>query len=94
MTITAETFVRDKPEFESAGEALVTATIALAAPRVSADQYGDAYDDAHTLMTAHLLWDSPFGASMRRDGGTDAESPYVTELKALRLERVPRMMVL
>jgi len=94
MTITAESFFRDRPEFESAGEALVATTIALAALRVSAEQYGDAYDDALSLMTAHLLWDSPFGASMRRDGGDDAQGPYATELGKLRLERVPRMLVL
>jgi hypothetical protein len=94
MAFNAATFIRERPEFASAGAQLVTSTSLLAAKRVSAAEYGDAYDNALALMTAHLLWDSPFGASMRRDGGAAAASPYLTELANLRVERVPRILVL
>lgn len=95
MAITVEAFVRARPEFESAGEALVAETLAQAAVRISSDSWGTGYDNAHSLMTAHLLWTSPFGASMRLDGASDAgRSRYLEEFERLRLERIPRMMVL
>lgn len=94
MALDAPTFIRQRPEFESAGTSLVRDAIADAALRVSLDEFGTRYDDALSLMAAHLLWDSPFGASMRRDGGQDAASPYLVELRALTRENVPRMAVL
>lgn len=95
MALLTATFIRERPEFGSAGTQLVTSTIADARLRVSAAEYGDAYDDALSLMTAHLLWESPFGCSMRLDGGgADNESRYLKELRHLKLERVPRMGVL
>jgi hypothetical protein len=94
MALTPAIFIRDRPEFRSAGTQMVASMMVDAAKRVSAAEYGDSYDQALALMTAHLLWDSPFGASMRRDGGADAASPYLTELANLRLERVPRILVL
>jgi Protein of unknown function (DUF4054) len=94
MALTATSFISDRPEFASAGVKLVASTMADARLRVSAAEYVGAYDDALSLMTAHLLWDSPFGASMRRDGGQDAASPYWTELAKLKLERIPRIGVL
>lgn len=95
MALDAVKFIRERKEFESAGPELVTSTIADARLRVSADEYGAAYEDALSLMTAHLLWESPFGVSMRLDGGSDhTESRYSLELRHLKLERVPRMAVL
>jgi hypothetical protein len=95
MALTAATFMQERPEFESAGTQLVVATMADAALRVSAAEFGAKYDDALSLMTAHLLWTSPFGCSMRLDGGGDDNtSRYLTELRALTRENVPRMAVL
>ena len=74
---------------------LVKSALDQAAPRVDVAVWGNAYDVAHSLMTAHLLWSSPFGASMRLDGDTAAgRSRYLEEFERLRLERVPRMLVL
>jgi len=95
MAVTSASFVRDRPEFATASPQLITSTLAVASLRVSATEYGDAYDAALSLVTAHLLWESPFGASMRLDGGgEDNESRYLKELRLLRLERIPRMAVL
>jgi len=88
-------FRTNYPEFNSASDSLVTAKLADAALRVNSDAFGTSYDMAHGLMTAHLLWSSPFGASMRRDGGNDDEdSRYRLEFGRLRLEVVPRVVVL
>ncbi len=95
MTVTATSFMRDRKEFASAGPQLVTSTLAEAATRISAAEWGTAYDTAHSLMTAHLLWSSPFGSSMRLEGGSEAsKSRYLEEFERLRLERIPRIMVL
>ena len=93
MPLTTASFMRERKEFASAGPQLVTSTIAEARLRVSEAEYGDGYDHALSLKTAELLWDSPFGVSMRLDGGKNAENPYRAELKALSRERVPRIAV-
>lgn len=94
MAVTTTSFQLERPEFQPAGAELIAANIALALQRVSADEFGDAYDQAVSLMTAHLLWSSPYGVAMRRDGGEDAESPYLTEFLALRRERIPSILVI
>lgn len=95
MAVTAETFMRARQEFVPAGEALVAETLAEAATRLSSESWGNSYDNALSLMTAHLLWSSPFGAGMRLDGGGEATtSRYLQELERLRVERIPRIMVL
>lgn len=95
MTVTAESFVRERPEFESAGEALVKAALDEAALELDATAWGSTYDTAHSLLTAHKLWSSPFGVSMRLDGGNDQDaSRYSAQLATLQVKRIPRIMVL
>ena len=95
MALTASAFLMLRPEFAAAGPSMVNATMLDAAKRVSAVEYGSSYDNALALMTAHLLWESPFGASMRLEGGGEAtESRYLKEFRALTRESVPRMGVL
>lgn len=77
------------PEFSSASDGLVTATLADAALRVDDDAFGTSYDMAHGLMAAHLLWASPFGSGMRLDGDTEADSSrYLVEFRRLTREKV------
>ncbi len=92
---TAE-FLRRFPEFESAGEQLVTSNLAEAAARISGGEFpGTTSDVALGYLAAHLLWSSPFGASMRLDSaGEELTSRYWAEFERLRLERVPRIIVL
>ena len=94
MASPAATFMRERREFESAGTELIVSTMALARQRISAAEYGDAYEQVVSLKTAQLLWESPFGVSMRLDGGQDTPSKYERELGLLKLERIPRMAVL
>lgn len=84
-----------RPEFSSAGTQLVAAAIAEAAREIDAGAWGNVYDTALSLLTAHKLWSSPFGASMRLDGaGEDDSSRYSAQLATLRLARIPRITVL
>ena len=94
--MTAAEFLRRFKEFEAAGPSLVTSALAEASARVDAGAFTTATREiACAYYAAHLLWSSPFGASMRLDGaGEELTSPYLGEFERLRLERVPRILVL
>lgn len=94
--MTPAEFLLRFPEFASAGTALVTANIAEAAARISGGEFPGATSDvAIGYLAAHLLWVSPFGSSMRLDSaGEELTSRYWAEFERLRLERVPRIIVL
>lgn len=79
------------PEFKQTGDADVQIKLAEAARRISSDAFGDRYDDAHGLMAAHLLWISPFGATMRLDGDAGG-SRYAAEFAELRSETVTSIL--
>lgn len=92
MTFAA--FIIAYPEFAPAGRSIIEAKLAEAAGRVSEEAFGSNYDTAHGLLTAHLLWISPHGATMRKDGdGNQIESRYAIEFAELRQEVVPSMLV-
>lgn len=89
------TFLRQRPEFETAPHGMVVGALAEAAIRTSAADWGTAYETALAYTAADILWTSPYGVAMRLDGGDTAEvSRYRTKLAAMRLERIPRVMVL
>lgn len=94
--MTSAEFLRRFPEFQSAGVQLVVEKLTEAAARLSAEAFtAPSLDVAQGYLAAHLLWSSPFGASMRLDGaGEELTSPYWAEFERLRMERVPRVMVL
>jgi hypothetical protein len=94
--VTSAEFLRRFPEFDSAGPSLVVAKLTEASARLSGDAFvTPSLDLAQGYLAAHLLWSSPFGASMRLDGaGEELASPYWGEFERLRLERVPRVIVL
>ena len=95
MPVTPTQFMRERPEFAPAGAALVATALAEATAELSADAWGANYDTAVSLRAAHKLWSSPWGAALRLDGGGDQEtSRFSEQLAALRVARVPRMIVL
>lgn len=89
-------FFQRFPEFQGASTQLVVAKLAEASARISSGEFpGTTSDVAVGYLAAHLLWSSPFGASMRLDGaGEEVSSRYWAEFERLRLERVPRVIVL
>jgi hypothetical protein len=92
---TASKFVYERPEFQGAGAHLVTAAMDEAARELSEADWGNVYYTALSLLTAHKLWASPFGSSMRLEGGGEEKgSRYLTQLGELQVKRIPRIMVL
>jgi hypothetical protein len=89
-------FLRRYPEFAAAGAALIVAAIAEASGRIAGESFPSTTKSAAVgYYAAHLLWSSPFGVTMRLDGaGEELTSPYLGEFERLRLERVPRIVVL
>jgi len=75
---------------------MVVAVLNEASARIALESFPTPSKDvACGYYAAHLLWSSPFGASMRLDGaGEELTSPYLGEFERLRLERVPRIVVL
>lgn len=63
--MTLSTFRLEFPEFQNATDSMVTALLARAALEVDAPTYGDRYDHAHGLLTAHYISCSPGGEVSR-----------------------------
>jgi hypothetical protein len=68
MAMDLATFRASYKEFDGESDVYVQAKLDLAETRTSVTAWGDHFDDAHGLEAAHLLWESPFGATMRQDG--------------------------
>ena len=66
------------PEFRTTPDPTVQAFLDSAAKELNAAEIGDAYDEAHRLLTAHKIAISPLGTNARtlNDAG---ETTYETE---------------
>jgi hypothetical protein len=53
------------PEFRTATPELKQSVLDAAAAELNADAFGDAFNEAHGLLTAHKLGMSPFGQQAR-----------------------------
>lgn len=65
MALTLEQFRERFPAFEDTPEGLVRARLDEAARAVSASSWGPRADDAHGLLTAHMLALEPMGEQAR-----------------------------
>jgi hypothetical protein len=93
--VTSEQFLARFPEFRSATPTLLDSVLDEASRRLNSDVWGERLEVAQGLLAAHLLWSSPFGASMRLDGaGNEMTSRYMSEFARLRGEVIPSMVVL
>jgi len=92
--MTLEAFLVEYPEFEGVSYDLVQAKLNASARTVSATAFGDAYDDAHGLWAAHLLWTSEHGSTMRQEGGDqNPTSRYLDAFRALERKKASRWVV-
>ncbi len=84
-----------RPEFaQITDDEYVQGKLDEAARELSSSAWGTHYDDAHSLLTADLLWSSPLGATMRLDGGGDGKkSRYLEKFERLRFAVIPRITV-
>jgi hypothetical protein len=74
------------PEFASASEdTFVQVFLNAAAVRLNAAYWGDYYDQAHGLLTAHLLAIAPNGQFARLQS-KDGNTTYNTDFEKLRSE--------
>lgn len=80
-----DTFLGRYPEFEDPGgdTTLVEACLEETATRIDASVFGSRYDEAHGALTAHELWSSAFGVSLRADGGGDG-SKYLEHFNSIK----------
>ena len=83
MAVSRTTFLVSFPEFSSAGNTLIDATLAEVEKQVS-DAFGDQRDRAVMLRLADRLANSPWGRDARRlADGTVPTSTYSTEFDEL-----------
>jgi hypothetical protein len=87
MTVTADSFVGLFSEFDRIDPAVISQWIAIAYGRCDAALYNTRLDEAVGLLTAHLLWNSPSGNSLRLDNEqADKKSRYWREFIQVRRE--------
>ena len=84
----ATTFRNVFPQFINIDNEQVDAFLALAATRIHAASFGDAYDAAHGYLTAHMISVSPMlnTAKLDKKDGTEMTT-YLKEFRKIRLER-------
>jgi hypothetical protein len=80
------------PEFRTATDALVQATLDGASLSLDALVYRSKYDEAHGYLTAHKLVTSPYGKDARLSDDSK-ESVYWAEFRRIRREVAPRTLL-
>ena len=82
----SDTFLDRYPEFDSADNlALVEQTLAEVLAKLDSSVFGSRLDEAHGALTAHTLWSSAFGVSLRLDGsGEGGKSKYWEHYETIR----------
>lgn len=95
MAMDLATFRITYPEFAPIiDDVYVQAKLDEAQRNLSATAWSDHFNDAHGMQTAHLLWSSPFGATMRLDsGGELKKSRYQTLLQELAADVIDTAVV-
>jgi hypothetical protein len=84
--MTADVFLKRYPEFDSAANLpLVEQTLAEVLAKLDSATFGARLDEAHGALTAHTLWSSAFGISLRLDGsGEGGKSKYLDHYESIR----------
>lgn len=88
--MTYATFIAERPEFDQVSQTIIEATITQAENLVGETAYGDAYETALSLMTAHLLALAPFGEPMRLEIDGQPTSTYLIQLNMIKRQRPVR----
>lgn len=81
------------PEFRSAHDDLVNPALAAAALSTSAADWGTNYDEAHGLLAADLLANSPFGKNARLTEEDGKKTNYSALRDALGRRVLPSVVV-
>lgn len=87
MALTAASFIGLYSEFERIDQAVITQWLAIAYGRCDASLYSARLDEAVGMLTAHLIWNSPSGNSLRLDNEQpEKKSRYWREFVQVRRE--------
>jgi hypothetical protein len=81
-----DTFLDRYPEFDHAdNQELVQQTLDEVEGKLDASVYGERFDEAHGALSAHTLWSSAFGVSLRLDGsGEGGKSKYLLHFETIK----------
>jgi hypothetical protein len=79
MAFTVSSFKVAYPEFANTPDATVQAKLDMAYRGLDSRRFGDRYDDAVGLKTAHLLSLAPFGTQARLESD-DTQTTYGVQL--------------
>jgi hypothetical protein len=84
--VTSGEFLDRYPEFDRADSlALVEQTLAEVLAKLDSAVFGLRLDEAHGALTAHTLWSSAFGVSLRLDGsGEGGKSKYLEHYESIK----------
>lgn len=84
--MTPAAFITRYPEFETTDPDLVSAVLAEVGFGLDPTVYGLRFDAAHGALTAHRLWMSPAGVSLRGDSTQTDTSDYLKAFQQVRRE--------
>jgi hypothetical protein len=84
--VTLTQFCVRYPEFADPDNSrIVSSCLVEAAAAIDQSVFGSRYDEAHGALTAHKLWTSAFGVSLRLDGsGAEGESKYLDHYNSIK----------
>jgi hypothetical protein len=81
----ASAFLDRYPEFNGEDNTtLVDACLAEVEAELDVSVYGARFDEAHGALTAHRLWSSAFGVSLRQDGAGGGKSKYLEHFDSIK----------
>lgn len=83
MALDFASFVLRHPEFASCDSGMVSTVLADTEKELTLEAFGEQFDAAHALATAHRLALSPSAQNARLNNWT-SETPYSAQLDALR----------
>jgi hypothetical protein len=91
--MTSAAFLTLYPQFSVVDPAQVQATLDEVALGIDATVYGTRFDAAHGALTAHELFISPAGLSLRGESAQTDTSDYLKKFQRIRREVSPKFAV-
>lgn len=91
--MTYDAFIVLYPAFTVVDETLVQAQLDEVALGLDATVYGARFDAAHGALTAHELFISPAGSSLRGESDNADSSDYLKKFQKIRREVAPKFAV-
>lgn len=81
--MTSGQFITRYPEFDTVDPDVISAVLAEVAKELAGGNYGARLDAAQGALTAHRLWLSPAGSSLRGESDQTDTSDYLRAFKQM-----------